>query len=214
MTRMLSTLLFLAVCISAHAQEFAHPYASVGEITASYGNQSSLGSGTLIGVIREEDRGVVATCAHLFRDGQPQEIVVAFPSGAHRAIIHRIDMDQDLCLLLITAPDCQPVKIGPPTQEMMIAGYGGRKGLMVQAGRIGEFYSGGRFRQVAGAQARSGDSGGAVFNKYGELSSVLWGANTEGTMASSHERFTLFCSAASRYIEKQCPGGVCQPGWS
>ena len=159
----------------------AHP--AVARIVNERPDGQYLGSGTLID--KDGRRGIVVTCAHLFRDGAGQ-IRVTFPDGdGFGAKLVAIDRQSDLAALEIGPPRASPVVVATeaprPGEPLRSCGYGpdgryrcneGRARGYVQASGM----SGRETLELSGS-ARQGDSGGPVFNRRGELAAVLWGTD-------------------------------------
>jgi hypothetical protein len=160
----------------------AVPHPAVVRVINQHGGSRSLGSGTLV----EEDgqQPLVATCAHLFRDGVGN-IVVEFPRhGRHAAKVAALDEASDLALLQLPQVAASPVKIAaqPPRagDELTSCGYGPDGVFAVNRGRAAGYAShDGRTFDVLELEgsARRGDSGGPIFNARGELAGVLFGTD-------------------------------------
>jgi hypothetical protein len=171
---------------------------AIVRIVNARGTSRAMGTGTLIDA--DEKRGLVVTCAHLFRDGAGSTAVI-FPSGrSFGAQLARIDTTADLAALWIDAPDIEPVKVAmrsPQRGDALVScGYGTDGRLWCNHGQALGYVS------VAGAQgaetlelsgaARLGDSGGPVFNHDRELVAVLFGTNgrvVDGTFCGRVRRF-------------------------
>jgi S1-C subfamily serine protease len=85
------------------------PHPAVARIANRNRAGQYLGSGTLVD--KDDARGIVVTCAHLFRDGVGQ-ISVAFAGGkTFGANLVAIDRQWDLAALEIAPPAAPPVEI-------------------------------------------------------------------------------------------------------
>jgi len=174
-----------------------HP-AVVRVMSAGLAGSRCYGSGTLIQ--KDAARGLVLTCAHLFR-GQGQGIAVTFPDGQSLdAALVAIDHDWDLAVLRIAAPQADPVAIAAdapqPGQALTSCGYGpdGRywcnQGQALGYARTASTPT--HETLALTGMAREGDSGGPVFNQQGELVAVLWGTDgrtVEGTYCGRIRKF-------------------------
>lgn len=179
----------------------------VVRIRNSEGGSSSLGSGTVIAL--EDGTPAVLSCAHLFRDGVGR-LSVTLPDGeTHPARLIRRDRQNDLSLLAVDGPLPEPIMVAESEpargQTAWAAGYGG-EGRYRQYGGSVYGYRGGNLC-VDGA-ARSGDSGGPIFNDRGELCAVLWGTDGWQTYATPAKPIRRMLSGVT---ETQCYGGQCGP---
>jgi hypothetical protein len=166
--------------------EIRNPKFSRAHCRISVGDGST-GSGTLIA--RDESRGLVLTCSHLFDDSTDQ-IVATFPNG-QRFGARLLDRDRahDLAVVAIRPPGVEPIE---PTDAAAI-------GTLYTCG----FGSSGQFRCIRGevtgqavavgatfpsltirGAARPGDSGGGVLNSAGQLVGVIWGQRDGQTYAT------------------------------
>jgi hypothetical protein len=185
---------------------------------------SSYGTGTLIA--RDQGRGYVITCWHLFRDGRG-EVIVRFSKGAYTARVLAADEGADLALLEIADPGIA---------QVAVAAEFPRPGEPLRAGGVGPD---GRWRSVRGTLAgyrttaggtahetlemsggaRDGDSGGPVFNGRGELAGVIWGTDSRTIEATYCGRVkTFFVETLRRARQAPPPGparrllpGLCKP---
>ena len=163
----------------------------------------SHGSGTLVGL--RGDYGLIATNWHVVRDAHGP-IVVSFPDGSRSAAtVAKVDQDWDLAALLIWRPNAAPVPISRRTPRpgdlLTIAGYGAGNFRAV-TGRCTQYVAPGMnmpYEMVElSAEARQGDSGGPIFNEYGELAGVLFGA-AGGTTSGS------YCGRVRSFLESVWP---------
>lgn len=174
------------------------PAATVRVVNAA-GNARWYGSGTL--VYKDDERGVILTCAHLFRE-KTGDVTVLFPDGArYQAEVLAVDRTWDLAALGITAPAVAPVTVANesprPGDALKSCGYGpdGRyrcnqgEALGYTRPALNETYE---TLELTGA-AREGDSGGPVFNSRGELAAVLWG--TDGRTVGS-----TYCGRVRKFL--------------
>lgn len=164
----------------------------------------TLGSGTLVDV--DAERGVVVTCAHLFRE-QVGAITVTFADQqSYVARLAKIDLAVDLAALVIAAPQVQPVELaesGPVRgQPLVSCGYGGDGRLWCNEGTtIGYVQLEGNTEPETlewTGSARFGDSGGPAFDRQHRLVAVLFGTNgrvVDGT----------FCGRVRKFLTDLCP---------
>lgn len=192
--------------------------AAIVRVENASGVGRSLGSGTLVDV--EANRGLVVTCAHLFRE-QVGTVTVTFASGrAFTADVLKQDVAADLAALAIAAPDVQPVELAtdyPKRGDPLVScGYGGDGRLWCNRGQALGYVSlagarGAEVLELSGA-ARSGDSGGPVFNRRQQLVAVLFGTNgrvVDGTYCGRVRQFLEGLSA--RFLSPQTPPNTPAP---
>jgi|GEM_PF-1425322 len=198
----------LAQCVGGTCRPAAAPHAAVVRIAnALPGGITCYGSGTLVG--KEDTRGLVLTCSHLFRQGAGT-VTVAFPSGRqHGARLLDRDQAWDLAALEIDEPPAQPVAIAGeyprPGESLQSCGYGPDGRYQCQPGRALGYAktaasTSHETLQVSGA-ARDGDSGGPVLNARGELVAVVWGTDgrtVEGTYCGRIRKFLAGLASRGR----------------
>lgn len=169
------------------------------------------GSGTL--VAKNAKSGWVLTCAHIFREFNPNpggRVEVLFPNGeAFNGITVGIDHSADLAVVNIAAPkriDPVPFAPAPEIGDMLTsAGYGGNNiigfssGKMTRHVSISELH--GQFIEMTGA-ARSGDSGGPIFNDRGELAGVEFCSDERFINGAGSDR-------ALTFFQQSCADGRC-----
>jgi hypothetical protein len=186
---------------SLRADQKPHP--SVVRILAPDGSAMYGGSGTLVAVT--PSHGLVVTNWHVIRDATGR-IWVFFPDGFRSpATVLRTDRDWDLAALAIGRPGAQPVPIAtgfPQLDEpLTIAGYGGGTYRAVSGRCVGYAAPNAGFPNEfvqLSVTARSGDSGGPIFNRRGELAGVLFGADfleTTGAYGGRVREFLTPCLA-------------------
>ena len=182
-------------------------------VNQSHGG-NDMGSGTLVDVQSDGSKGLVLSCAHLFRGGAGQ-IVVQFDDGrTHGARLVAIDHEADLAALAIANPHQQPVELAfdiQPGEQLSACGFGPRGVFQCAAGSVvGGATSDGQDSLVIAGAVRPGDSGGGVFDGRGRLVAVVWGERDGQTYASSGRPLRDFLR---RVLGRQaaCPGGVCPP---
>ncbi|MBI3836420.1 MAG: trypsin-like peptidase domain-containing protein [Planctomycetia bacterium] len=161
------------------------------------------GSGTLVDI--GGGRGLIITCAHLFREGAGQ-VEVTFPNQqTYQAQLLKLDAAADLAALSIQAPRIEPVKIAAqfprPGDWLVSCGYGTDGQLWCNRGQaLGYVAIGGghgsETLELSGA-ARSGDSGGPVFDRNRELVAVLFGTNGRVVDATFCGRIRQFLTGLS-----------------
>ncbi|MGQ9576471.1 MAG: S1 family peptidase [Thermoguttaceae bacterium] len=185
-------------CADGSCQAGGPARAAVVRVVHAGGCGTSYGSGTL--VASRDRRGLVLTCAHLFRGGAGA-ITVAFQDGRrHGARLVAADEAWDLAALEIADPAVQPAAIATdpprPGELLQSCGFGpdGRLGC-IQTRVLG--YARTELNRThetltLSGEARPGDSGGPVFNARGELVAVVWGTDgrtIEGTYCGRIRRF-------------------------
>ena len=173
------------------------PHPAVARIVVPEAGATSYGSGTLVDV--RDQFGLVITNWHVVRDAQGP-VEVHFPGGFHsKARSLKVDSDWDLAALVVWRPPIQPVELATsapqPGDQLTICGYG--PGVYRSAtGRCTQYYAPRRsFPQEMvelDVEARQGDSGGPIFNRYGELAGVLFGAGQGTTLGSFGGRVETF----------------------
>jgi len=188
----------VAQCAGGVCQPAAVPHPAVARIANARAGSTCYGSGTLVG--KEDGRGVIVTCAHLFRRGVG-EVTVAFPGGQqHQARVLAVDETWDLAALEIADPGAEPIAIAAdspqPGESLQSCGFGSDGRYGCNPGRVLGY------ARPAGStthetltltgRAREGDSGGPVFNGRGELVAVVWGTDgrtVEGTYCGRIRKF-------------------------
>lgn len=173
------------------------PHPAVARIIAPEQASTSLGSGVLVDINRNQ--GLVLTNWHVVRESR-SAVLVQFPDGFQSAgTVVRWDEAWDLAALVIWKPKATPVQIAgaPPTvgDKLTIAGFG-RGPYREESGPCTEFLSPGTgYPQELvelRARARQGDSGGPIFNERGELAGVLFGESEGRTIGSCSTRVRAF----------------------
>jgi hypothetical protein len=223
--RLLSTLLALLPAstalawpsFSAEAPQTPHP-AVVRVVTPNH-DGVSMGSGFLAAV--NDSHGLVVTNWHVVRDASGP-ITVLFPDGfGSAAVVLSADRIWDLAALAVRRPNAAPIPLATeptrPGELLAIAGYGPNGVYRAVSGRCTKYWAPetGYPRELVEVDvaARSGDSGGPIFNARGEVAGVLFGANdsflTGGfTMGSYCGRVRGFLVPA--YAQFQRLGGSTQ----
>ncbi|HYO26053.1 MAG TPA: serine protease [Lacipirellulaceae bacterium] len=186
---------------------------------------ANVGSGTLIDVAADRQRGLVLTCAHLFTEGTGRVIVQFADGRTHGAHLLAIDGAADLAALEIAQPGGAPATVhlaweGAPM--LTACGFGPTGEYRVVRGAlIGAACSPGRESLRIGAAVRSGDSGGGVFDPQGRLVAVVWGESAGVTYATSGAPLRAFlqrltsapgqapAQAVAMPLASTCPGGLC-----
>jgi hypothetical protein len=159
------------------------PPPAVVRIVNATGAVRMIGSGTLVD--KNDQHGLIVSCAHLFEQGVGQ-VTVFFPDGrSYGAKVLGADRSCDLSALLIVAPTADPVAVAsalPPIGARVDScGYGEDGRFWINHGKTLRFVSlnnapGAETLELSGG-ARQGDSGGPVFNDRRELTAVLFGTN-------------------------------------
>lgn len=170
----------------------------------------STGSGTL--VRKTEKIGTILTCAHLFSDSR-QGIVVSIAGRVSRANLVRLDKANDLAVLEIIAPPCEPFPVGPDSPGPLTAGgFGPNNELRFIRGRITGYTvaQGATHRStIISGSVRSGDSGGGVFDDNGRLVGVVWGQVNGESYVTCGEPVRAILAGVN---EMACYGGQCYQG--
>lgn len=190
-----------------------NPHPAVCRINNTVGRMSNLGTGTLIEA--SNGRGVVLTCAHLFREGVGN-ITVKFADGSfYEARMLGRDATWDLAALEITAPAASPVAIadGYPRrgEPVKSCGYGPNGQYACNSGRVlgyttAQGTSSFEWFDLTGV-ARDGDSGGPVFDASGRLCGVLWGTDGRTVGATYCGRIRKFLANILGRSREQPPVG-------
>ena len=173
---------------------------------------ANVGSGTLIDVTPNGERGLVVTCAHLFTEGTGQ-VVVEFPDGRrHGALVVAIDQQADLAALEIARPGVSAVEMNQQlaaTSQMTACGFGPDGVYRCVAGPVLGYSEGpGQTSVRIGGAVRSGDSGGGVFDNRGRLVAVVWGESGGVTYASTGRPLGRFLD---RVLGRRANGGASLP---
>lgn len=177
------------------------PRPVVARVTAARGNVRHAGSGVLVQA--SGTTAVVLTNWHVVRDGR-DAVTVAWPDQtATPGRVVAWDAAWDLAAIAVPRPGAQPVpiaakapRIGDP---LTIAGYGPHGRYLEQTGVVTMYASPpGRHPQQwveCRAAARSGDSGGPMFDADGELAGVLFGSKDGLTVGSCSTRLRAFLAS-------------------
>lgn len=169
------------------------------------------GSGTFVAEIGE--LGLVLTNWHVVSESS-ESIDVVFPNFSSPAKVILRDEIWDLAALLIRKPtDVAPIPIAlevpKPGETLWVAGYGQNAGLadfQIGAGPLLNYVElvepkNLPFETLAiGKGVRQGDSGGPIFNRYGEIAGVLWGSDGKVTMGTFCVRVQFFLTQAIRRL--------------
>ncbi len=151
--------------------------------STALGSARAAGSGTLVDV--DADRGLVVTCAHLFRDGAGT-LSVTFPSQqTFAARLVKSDAAADLAALVIAPPGIEPIAVAaryPRRGEPLVScGYGSDGRLWCNRGQALGYVAASNSQDVETLElsgtARQGDSGGPVLDQNHQLAAVLFGTN-------------------------------------
>jgi hypothetical protein len=185
---------------------------------------ANVGSGTLIDVAADGQRGLVLTCGHLFTEGAGR-VVVEFPGKqSHGALLVAVDHDADLAALEIAAPTVRPTPVNVQVESpnlLRACGFGGAGQYQCAQGHVlGYSESAGRVSLRMAGAVRSGDSGGGVLDTQGRLCAVVWGESGGVTYASTGRPLANFLARVlgSRRASfarrpsasaQECPDGRC-----
>ena len=149
------------------------------------GGTGSAGSGTYIAPL------LVATCEHVVRDRSTNRCTVVFPNWETiPGTIIEVSKSPDVAIIKLDRParGTRPVKPASliTGQPLSVQGYG-NGAWMQQWGTLsdkeysGSKDAGGIYREILGAHARSGDSGGPIFDTSGNYVGTLLASDHVGT---------------------------------
>lgn len=168
-------------------QSSKHP--SVVRVTATEGNSTSYGSGTVVAHLG--DRSCVLTCWHVVEDAAKGSLKVHLAGRTYKGIVTYRDPANDLAVIDV-APIRAPavaINVAEPTGPLRAIGFG--KGTYREATGLlkGKVTAQGATDKslVVRAFVRQGDSGGPLLNQAGELVGVVWGSRLRSTYARSAE---------------------------
>jgi len=177
---------------------------AIARVANQLGGASSLGTGTLVEV--QASRGVVLTCAHLFREGMGT-LTVHFAGGqVSAARLLRIDAAADLAALEVAAPPVRPIEIADrspqPGEPLVSCGLGSDGRLWCNRGHALGYVTvlgrqGTETLELSGS-ARQGDSGGPVFDGEHRLVGVIFGTNGQVVDAT-------YCGRVRKFLAGLCP---------
>jgi S1-C subfamily serine protease len=182
------------------------PRPAVCRVVSTSDKYIEAGTGVLVRV--NGTSGLVLTAYHVVRGNRPT-LEVTFPEG--RTLPARIvawDQDWDLAALAVGRPEAEPVPISAKAprrgDRLTIAGYGQVGVYREQTGCVTDYGSPtkshpAQFVEVEVA-ARSGDSGGPIFDSNGELAGVLFGVARGRTIGSCSTRLSLFLAEADSKV--------------
>lgn len=180
------------------------------------GGVSSLGSGVVVAL--PDGRRAVLSCWHTFRDRIGRVTIYTADGQSLPARVVLKDPAADLSLLEAEGlPEAARVADADPqpSADAWAAGYGPTGQYRQYHGRVIRYASaqhdGGASAatMVMGGVARSGDSGGPIFNERGEVAAVLWGTDNTSTTNGTPARLIRRLLSYSR--ERQCIEGSCAP---
>ncbi len=189
------------------AGELAVDSRAIVRIVNTQGAARTFGTGTLIDV--DAQRGLILTCAHLFRETVGTITATFADQTAFEAALVKIDPVVDLAALAIRAPRVRPIVIAedyPKRGDPLVScGYGSDGRLWCNRGQALGYVTlvgsqGSETLELTGA-ARFGDSGGPVLDRNHHLVAVLFGTNgrvVDGTICGRIRRFLADLSARFR----------------
>lgn len=157
-------------CIQVHAKDT--------------GRFSSHGSGAYIAP------GLVVTCQHNIRDARPDKITVEFSDGeVIKATVLAEYIQQDVAFLKLErvpnktpmALSTRPLEVG---ETLSLRGYVSGTYRQATGTLSAKTYgsAAARWRVIAGAASRQGESGGPIVNARGEFAGTLWGSSQSDNM--------------------------------
>ncbi len=166
--------------------------------------------------------GIVLTNWHVVSEVDAS-IEVVFPSGTYPGRVVLLDDLWDLAAIIIPKPqDVLPLPISRQmpkkgnNERLWTAGYGPKEGLAdfkIQEGKFVDYVALGAPGATGNDEqydvdnflyetmmidvgVRSGDSGGPIFNEYGEVAGCLWGSDQVSSMGTPCGRLQLFLMRA------------------
>ena len=172
--------------------------------------------------------GIVLTNWHVVSESD-KSIEVCFPSKKYPGRVILRDEKWDLAALIVPKPEKIrpiPISINVPYfhDRLWAGGYGPTEGLddfELHEGRLRTYVSldvpdralkGGCAvleddgtlyeTEMIDVGVRSGDSGGPIFNEYGELAGCLWGSDKKNSMGTNGPRMLLFVMEAIQEAAK------------
>lgn len=193
--------------------------------TARLSNQVSPGMtvyGSAVLIARDDHRGWLLTCDHLFREGIGQ-VTAFFPSlsgwqGFEGRVVAR-DSAADLALVMIAAPEASPLPVADtypaPGEPVILAGYGRTRHLHVVPGQVLGYVStnspGTRETLQITGGAQDGDSGGPIVNSAGQLVAITWGTDGLHTVGTYCGRIRAFLRTFLPRRDEQLPPPAPRP---
>lgn len=186
----------------------AEPPAWLAEVRSAIAMIDNRGFGGGSGTLVASD--LILTCDHLFRDDRSRQsqigrvsVTFANGEGSEGEVIAQ-DPIWDLALLRLRHPprSAHPVSISQtlprPGDAIVSCGFGGRGAVWENFGQV-KGYGQDKHRStsstdtlIVSGTARSGDSGGPMFNAEGELCGVLWGASPHEVVGTQCGRCQQF----------------------
>jgi len=182
--------------------------------------KSSSGSGVILG---NEGKVLILTASHVVRDRTGEPKVLFHDGTTSVARVVKEDRAFDLAALECDKYVGEPLVLAtPPTAKdtLVLAGFGSLpytyrevSGKIVARWRPSSNHPDDHFEMTGGA--RSGDSGGPVFNESNEVAGILWGSRGGRTWVSHSGRVAKFLSGDSQptvraNVGSACPTGKCQ----
>lgn len=158
------------------------------------GGGRNFGSGIHLG------DGLVLTAAHVVQGGKTFSAVALRQNAYGRATLLAVDQRLDIALLRLSDPPTTSAALAtavPPIGSRVIsAGFGGDRKLKFNFGNVESFTGRGQSTGMFwSGSARSGDSGGPVFNRNGLVVGILLGvsANGRSTHGTHVGELAAFC---------------------
>ncbi|MDO5552300.1 MAG: trypsin-like peptidase domain-containing protein [Planctomycetia bacterium] len=178
------------------------------------GPSQALFYGSGVYVAEQNEFGIVLTNWHVVSESS-STIEVQFPSCSSPGLVILADEIWDLAAVVVRKPPFLPIPISlevPQIGETLwVAGYGqypGLNGFQMQRGAVLQYM---RLDDATlppetlalNIGVREGDSGGPILNRYGELSGILWGSDSQLTMGTFCLRLQAFLTQAQYRLMKQ-----------
>ena len=175
------------------------------------GNGRSHGSGVLVAT--DEQSSYVLTNAHVVKEGHG-EAELSFPSSPVRPG-RVIAADEKWDVAIIQTDPCKsdppPIAIGKLQRgDRLMAGGFGKGQWRDMVGEVSGFYGphngSPEFEmfEMAGGEARQGDSGGPIANERGELVGLIWGSSNGTSMGTPITKAVDLCQSYGICVGQQC----------
>jgi len=171
--------------------------------------------GSGVYVAEQGKLGIVLTNWHVVSESR-DSLQVYFPGFCSEGRVILADETWDIAAVVVRNPKILPIPISlevPQLNEQLwVAGYGQNAdmtGFQMASGKVLQYVILGKeeglpIETIAiSTGVRQGDSGGPVFNRYGELAGILWGSNGSETMGTFCLRLQAFLTQAQFQLQHQ-----------